>query len=297
MFLSTKSNNCFMSLSTFIRDDLTSRILSGEIKDRDLTLESISERYEVSLTPVRSAVSELIESGILKKDDNRRLAISSRSQRKGKGKAATVEKTADVYSLVADHLVRLSLRSTVVFLREEATADEFEVSRSQMRNLFSRLAGEGLLEHIPRRGWRVRQFRREDLDAFKEVRVMLEVGALKSARMRLEEDQLQSFLAKNVVPKSRTTAVQIDNRIHAYIIEKSQNHYITDFFERHGRYYHLLAEWEKVDREEAIVAIEFHRVIIEALIERNWSEAETALTEHILRSHQKLNDVRLENLI
>jgi DNA-binding GntR family transcriptional regulator len=287
-----------MALSTFIRDDLVSRIRSGEIVDDDLTLVSLSARYDVSLTPVRSAVSELIDQGILSKDENRRLAIADR-------KTDDADKPAppqpspqpiDFFEQVADHLLRHSLSSRAVFLREEATAEQFNVSRSQMRNIFSRLAGEGLLTHIPRRGWEVRPFRAEDLDAFKEVRVMLEVGALKLARLRLVEEDLREFLAMNVVPESEDEPVQIDNRIHAYIIEKAQNGYISDFFDRQGRYYNLLAQWEKSDREESIVSVVFHRTIIEALIRRDWDAAEAALVEHILRAHQKLRDLDLSRL-
>lgn len=287
-----------MTLSSFIRDDLASRIQCGEIVDGDLTLESISQRYDVSLTPVRAAVSELIANGVLAKDENRRLAIRasvSKSEDKA-GAADRPDEPVDVYGLVADHLVRLSLGGLEVFLREEATADQFDVSRSQIRNVFNRLAGEGLLEHIPRRGWKVRPFRGEDLDDFKEVRVMLEVGALKLAKHRLVEEDLRGFLARNVVPDSEDEPVQIDNSIHAYIIERAQNGYIADFFQRQGRYYNLLAEWEKFDRQEAAVSVAFHRTIIEALIRRDWKAAEAALVEHILRAHQKLRGMCLKTL-
>ena len=278
-----------MSLKTFIRDDLAARIQGGQIGVGQLTLQSIAKRYEVSLTPVRTAVAELTEMGVLAKDAHGRLTI--REPRLGNEQLplSPPERPVDVYARVEDYLVRLSLCGQAKFLREEGTARKFQVSRSQLRNIFSRLSSDsGLLEHVPRRGWRLRPFRQEDMDAFREVRVLLEVGALKAARLRLVEEDLRGFLAKNVVPESEDEPVLLDNRLHAYIIEKAQNVYISDFFNRQGRYFNLLAEWERINREEATVSAKYHRVILEALIDRDWEAAEAALVEHINRSQQKL---------
>jgi len=275
---------------------MASRIQDGELTADQLTLESISERYDVSLTPVRAAVSELIESGVLCRGENRRLAISSQPQ--SSPQRAAPPDRVDVYTLVSDHLVRLSLHGQAAFfLREESTAESFGVSRSQMRSIFARLAGEGLLEHIPRRGWKLRPFRRENLDAFNEIRVLLEVGALKLAKHRLVEEDLRRMLACNVVPTSADEPVQLDNSLHGYIIDKARNSYITEFFERQGKYYNLLSEWERLDREQAIKSVEYHRAILEALILRDWGDAETALVEHIFHSHEAISHISLKDLM
>jgi DNA-binding GntR family transcriptional regulator len=286
-----------MTLAAYIRDDLAARILGNEISRDQLSLQSIADRHQVSLTPVRVAVSELVESGLLTKDSNGRLKIRESKLANVQLPASPAASPMDVYSKVEDYLVRLSLRGGIEFIREEATAKKFSISRSQMRNILSRLSSEGgLLKHVPRRGWELRPFRREDIDAFKEVRVMLEVGALKLAKHRLVEEDLRELLAKNVVPKTADEAVQLDNSLHAYIIEKAQNEYIADFFNRHGKYYNLLAEWERYDRDEAIVSVKQHRTILKALINRDWEAAEGALVEHIAHAHQKLRDGQLSNL-
>jgi hypothetical protein len=62
-----------MLIATYIKSDLAARLKSGHEPPAQLTLDSLAEYYNVSFTPVRTAVAELIEEGLLKKGPNRRL--------------------------------------------------------------------------------------------------------------------------------------------------------------------------------------------------------------------------------
>src|SRR3954470_13793972 len=176
-----------MSIATFIKQDLIAGIRSGEIKSERLTLDALSKRYSVSATPVRIAVRELIEEKYLKKGDNGRLAIHFDSPA---GSAALPEEPTDWGHVIANDLVQLSLEGVPVLLREETTAEKYGISRSSIRQIFHRLAGRGILEHLPRRGWQLRPFRQEDLDAYIRVRAGLELLALDLAWPRLVDEQL-----------------------------------------------------------------------------------------------------------
>lgn len=287
-----------MSIATYIKDDLAAQLKSTQERPIQLTLGSLAAHYNVSLTPVRSAVAELIDEGLLEKGDNHRLTATSQCSQgrdaRGAGQSPELpspELPSDPYDVISDDLVQLSLRGEAVYLREEATAEKYDISRSAIRNILHRLAGEGVLDHIPRRGWRLRPFRQDDLHAFIEVREVLELRALELARAKLDTGKLQHLLELNAPPTSDATKWSVDESLHEYIITTADNAYIQDFFERQGRYYKLLFVWEDRDRKVATETMRQHHEILTAMLEQNWSTARQALSHHIRDNHPVLSNV------
>lgn len=283
-----------MSISTYIHDDLRVRLQSGTKLPAELTLESLAGYYKVSFTPVRTAVASLLDEGLLQKGANRRLLPGRPSAKPGNSATEPEplpEPPRDYLDTIANDLVRLSLQGQALFLREEATAQRYGIGRSAIRNIFHRLAGTGMLVHVPRRGWRLRPFRQDDMQAFLEIREVLELKALDLARPHLKDDDLHRLLRGNSVPKSAGKPPQIDNSLHEYLIGKAGNPYIKDFFERHGRYYDILFDWEDLDRPTAIETIRQHREILEALLARDWRGARRALSYHIRDNHPILSRI------
>lgn len=280
------------TLKQYIKQDLKAQILAGEEPSSSFKLERLSRRYNVSVTPVRAAISELLDEGVLRRDGGRRLVVGQyRPAGDAQGEPSPPSTSQERFARVAHDLVQLSFEGEPVFLREEATAKKCDLSRAAIRQIFHRLAGDGLLEHLPRRGWRLRPFRQDDLDAFIEVRVTLERKALELATRRLVEEDLRAMLEAKRLPTARQDAPQIDGRLHAYLIEKAQNPYITDFFERHGRYYEVVFDWEALDRAAALQTVEQHREILTALIARDWEAAGDQLEYHIRHNHPVLKQL------
>lgn len=285
-----------MTIATYIKEDLTAQLKSGSALPVQLTLDSLAAHYQVSLTPVRAAVSELIEEGWLEKGANRRLTATVQrrtrgSARKASAKTKTPAPPRDSYEVVASDLVQLSLRGEAVYLREEATAEKYSISRSAIRHILHRLAGEGVLDHIPRRGWRLRPFRQHDLQAFIEVREVLEIKALELARPRLDADKLQRMLELNLPDATQGKSPVVDESLHEYLIATAGNAYIRDFFDRQARYYRMLFEWEDHDRAVALETMRQHREILTALLNKNWAQAKKALSGHIRDNHPILGNV------
>jgi DNA-binding GntR family transcriptional regulator len=142
-----------------------------------------------------------------------------------------------------------------------------------------------VLDHVPRRGWRLRPFRQDDLQAFICVREVLELKAIELARSKLVVADLRRMLDANHLPTTTSDKPRIDESLHEYFITKAGNSYIRDFFERQGRYYRLLFVWEDHAPEVAIETIRQHREILSALLDKNWSVARRALSHHILENH------------
>jgi DNA-binding GntR family transcriptional regulator len=272
------------NISTYIRDDLRSKILSGAEVPGKLTLPALAQQYQVSVMPVRIAVQELLEEKLLSKLENGRLAVnqSKFGSRPGSPAAETPAPPQDVYQVVMRDVLAKSLRGEATPLKIVACAKEFGISRSLMHTVLHRLAGEGLVEHTPRYGWSIRPFRQRDLDSYVDVRESLELLALDSSRDKLETGKLQALLDLNQ-PDSARKQARIDNSLHAYWVEKSDNRYIQDFFQRHQAYYDMLLMHAVVRRTHIELSKASHRRILEALINKDWSTARSELVQDIRR--------------
>jgi len=273
-----------MNWTIFIANDIAAKISRGRLDAKTLTLKSLCTKYNVSITPVRKAIDVLVRRGILIKNKNNRLKIGVSRK---KAKSAAVEAPTELYERISKELVLESLRGCEKFLRENAAAKKYQTGRTVIRRIFSRLAGEGIIQHVPRCGWRLRPVSKEDLNAFLQVREVLELKALELAKQHLDPEILKKMLKQNVIHGKN---VKADNSFHNYLITQSANRYIRDFFEHYGKYYEILFMCEDTDLPSKKLAAGQHRKVIKALIARNWKQAKKALTEHIRVNHFVLHN-------
>lgn len=281
-----------MSIATFIKEDLAEHLVSGRDLPVQLTFDSLAEHYNVSYTPVRIALAELIDEGLLVRGSNRRLTPAPPNKKVRRHCTAKLPvRPADQYGAVANDLVQLSFNGEPVFLREEATGEKYGISRSAIRVIFQRLATEGMLDHVPRRGWRLRPFKQDDFRAFLEVREALELKALELARPNLDPTELRRLLDANTLPESPNEDLRCDDSLHEYIILTADNVYIRGFLERQGRFHWQFFHWEYNDRETALETIRQHRDILSAMLMKNWSAARKALSHHIRNNHPLLGRI------
>lgn len=280
-----------MELTERIEYDITSHLSEGSTPCK-LTVAALASHYGVSQTPVRTVISKLIEGGKLIKLSNGRLQapetfdsiLDSQPQ-------PTLGPTVDPYQAILREIVQKSLLAEETFLREERTAIHHQLSRSAVREICHLIAGQGLLEHIPRRGWKIRHFTHTDLQAYQDTREVLELKALDLAWTRLVSADLQAMLVGNIPAKNSRDFPVIDNRIHSYIIEKANNFYISDFFNRHAPFFEILFEWEGENREAATEAVQQHHAILTAIINGDRKRAAKALSHHIQFNHPVLDRI------
>lgn len=283
-----------LTLTNYIKADLIARLSRAELTPELLTLAALSDHYQVSVTPIYHAINELIEAGYLYREKNRRLYVNEEKIGDAQHAAQSPHPAPpeDHFKRITEDLLTMSLNGESLFLREAASAKKYGISRTSLRNIFNRLAGDGMLEHVPRRGWKLRSFNQHDLDAFIEVRVVLELKALDLAKGSLDKQVLEKILSGNQVPKTADEPLQIDNSLHEYLIKQSDNYYIISFFDRHGRYFDLLFLWESNDREAAIQEIQQHQRILTALLNEDWKTARNELELHLRSNHPVLSQLK-----
>ena len=285
-----------MKLSSRIQNDLSAQLSSNSLSI-PLTIDGLSQHYGVSYTPIRKALTGLIEEGLVRKKGNGRLEpIEIQNKEKYESSGFDIKDLPDPSIEITRELVELSLSGKEIFIREESTARKHGLSRSSLRQILLKLAGEGLILHIPRRGWQVKPFRQEELQSFSEVREVMELKALELAQSKLSKPEakhrLQEIKASNQILKNKKVKVRIDNSLHQYLLELAGNPYLDDFFERHGKYYSILFEWEGGNENAAIQAVHQHHAIIDALIDEDWALARTKLSEHLRTNHPVLQEIR-----
>lgn len=275
-----------MTLSNYIQEDIKSRlkrhVKHGVALPYDLTLVGLATYYDVSLTPVRVAVRTLVRQHYLRKEPNARLVVNDTALPDDglDDDSAQLTRPPDWKEIIQRDVMLSSLRGDSGYLREEATAARYGVSRTVVRQAFGRLVGKGFLEHVPRAGWRVRRYEEADMRAYLVVREVIELKALELARPRLVHTDLEEMVAGNPIP-AVGSPVRLDNRIHAYLIDKADNLYLRDFANRHGAYYMMLFEQAALEAQIVAEMAEQHRAILTALLAQDWPQSRRALADHI----------------
>lgn len=285
-----------------IKENLAVQLLHYSELPFKLTLVSIAEFYSVSLTPVRQAISELVDENILVRKENGRLERANPPKHDIAIKESLeITSTVNAGNLLEEKvtifIVQLSLKNHSEYIREEATAKKFDTGRTIMRQIFSRLEGAGFLQHVPRCGWKVRSLREKDMSDYLEIREILEVKALRLARPFFSKSELKSLLEGNIASND-PLLVSLNNDLHNYWISRCDNRYIQDFFNRHGSFYTAVFEYVALEETVMKEMAQEHRDVLQNLLDENWQLAEQALITHIRdQKHNLLNHKSFKSLI
>lgn len=125
-------------------------------------------------------------------------------------------------------------------LSEVAIAKRLSVSRTPVREAFSRLENERLVRSEPQRGTFVFSMTREELAAICDVRVMLEAGALRlgieTNRARLEKTLTQCLVKMDRAQErgDGKAYLRLDQNFHQALIECAQNPFLTETYQAVG---------------------------------------------------------------
>lgn len=189
-------------------------------------------------------------------------------------------------------------------LTELSLVPHLGVSRTPVRHALTRLAHEGLLEELPKGGFRVRSFSIDEIWNAIELRGILEGSAARLAAERLGDptmlDPLRRLLAAldDTLPQTLTdfvTYVQVNDRFHREIWKLSRNSMLITNIEQVVRLPFAApgalvfgdAELAEAKRT-ADLAQSQHQAIVEAIERREGARAEALAREHALIAWKNL---------
>lgn len=171
-------------------------------------------------------------------------------------------------------------------LTEEGLCREFGISRTPVREALRRLAEEGLIEALPRRGYQVCRPDPEAVEELFACRAMIEPLALKSAISRIPEAKLAGWKRRleEAAPEERIpVALAADASLHSLITEYCTNRFLGEIAARLIR---RTAPFRNLRSCSVAPGDEFDPVrerldLFELLLKRDYEPAAAKLAEHI----------------
>jgi DNA-binding GntR family transcriptional regulator len=184
----------------------------------------------------------------------------------------------------------------------EQLSRELGVSQTPLKEAFLRLEKEGLVVIIARRGTFVREFTREDIREFYEVREMLEALSARLASRTATEADVEGLrkicdrFEAGVARQDVTQCLKADIRFHEEIVRISGNKrlleivhafVLTNLFSIVGRGNKYLEKGTEIMRQ--------HAMIVDAIEKHDPDLAEQVMREQISQGGGWILEDRVEN--
>lgn len=169
-------------------------------------------------------------------------------------------------------------------LREEKISEEFGISRTPVREALQKLEAEGLVEQLPRRGYRVSMPDEEALNELFLCRAELETAALRLAFHEIPVsaiDVLEKKIRNAAKKRSIPLALEADTAMHELIMDYAGNRYLCSLIRQFMR---QTAPFRRLHNLENLQETAEQRLLfLNALKQRNAETASTLLHAHILQ--------------
>lgn len=170
-------------------------------------------------------------------------------------------------------------------------AERFGISRTPVREALRRLAGEGLVDQISNRGFRVADLGLDAVLRRLEVRALLEPGIARLAaerRSKRDVERLKAAISREEVARSGIAAHDASRDFHVALARAAGNEELVRVLEtlwlvEVGRRLlskrYAVSDWQAEDVEE-------HRRIAAAVAEGRADDAERLMAGHVRRAVQ-----------
>lgn len=190
------------------------------------------------------------------------------------------------YRQIREKIVTLQLPPASIIDETQLMA-ELGLGHTPIREALQRLALENLVVILPRRGTLVADLNMSDLQKAFEVRLELEVLAVRLAAERVTPEEIQAMEAlladSDAVIRSgdHEQLIRLDHQAHRLLAQAAHNEFLEEALER--LYDHVLRLWHvslhKVGRLRE--AIEEHRDIVAAVKAGDGERAAQVVRAHI----------------
>ncbi|MHA4808946.1 GntR family transcriptional regulator [Flavitalea flava] len=177
-------------------------------------------------------------------------------------------------------------------LAENTWANKLEVSRVAVREALIRLSGEGLVEFGEKGGCFVRSFTMDDIKEIKDLRELLEIGALnllfkhRDQEVIRELEQICEDFSSMVERGYHSGACEADVKFHETLIKGARNGRLISIYTNSNipLFHFKLSSSSQVD-DYAETNTE-HRKIVEYLKSNDLKAASQTLLQHLNRGEK-----------
>jgi len=186
------------------------------------------------------------------------------------------------------------------WLRQQRVANQLGISEMPVREALKKLAAEGLVEYLPYRGMRVREYSADDVTDITKIRAFMESLAAYAAADQITADELIELKAvatqieERLAPEDLLEHRELNRRFHEIIFTASRRVYLIHALKQLWMVFpsmlwgSLSATANRRTVEQDMIDIDEHRAIIDALETGNAMEAERAMRQHIEGAGKRL---------
>lgn len=177
-------------------------------------------------------------------------------------------------------------------LIEEQLADHVGISRTPVREAFHKLERDELVTRLPKGGYAVRRFTREDVEEIFGIRSALESYAVYLATVHMAPDKL-SILEKKLeesegaIEKGDTDkAVQLNTEFHDLLYKSCKSKKLIDMINTFRDYFYRYRSALLHIQDGTSFSTKDHRQMLEAMKKKNPRLAERLVRRHLERGKE-----------
>lgn len=179
-------------------------------------------------------------------------------------------------------------------LKEVAIGEELGVSRTPVREAFRQLELEGLIQIVPNKGAYVTGITAKDVKDIYMIRSSLEGMCVRLATENITPEQMEEleenvYLATYHANKGHMEQMtELDNRFHHILYEACGSKMLQNLLQDFHQYVIRIRKKTLSTRERGIASNEEHKLIMEAIKNKNPDEAEQAATVHMNNAYDNM---------
>lgn len=178
---------------------------------------------------------------------------------------------------------------------QEKLALDLGISRTPLVNALKKLEQERLITAIPRKGFYIREFSKDEMVNIFELREVLEGLAARRASLRITDSQIKKL--KDLLTGLKTSEAsgsvekyaKADRRFHHFLIKLGGDDLLFNILETYSVItFSYLVKFRGGLVRPPKETLPEHMAIIEAIINKDPEKAEIAARTHFKRSREKL---------
>ena len=179
-------------------------------------------------------------------------------------------------------------------LKEVTIGEELGVSRTPVREAFRQLELEGLIQIIPNKGAYVTGITEKDVKDIYMIRSLLEGLCARWATEHITKEQLEEmeenvYLARFHASKGHMEQMaELDNRFHHILYEACDSKMLQKLLQDFHQYVMRVRRKTLSTKERGMASNEEHKLIMEAIKEKNAQEAERLATLHMNNAYENM---------
>lgn len=184
------------------------------------------------------------------------------------------------------------------FIDEIALSEQWQISRTPLREALKVLAAEGLVEPVPRRGSRVIEINETDADELFPIMALLEGRCAFEATQHATDDDLRELQRMHDELERTAAALDVDgyykanHAFHSFVQRLAGNRWLDRVTADLRKFVRMLRGRQLVLPGRIADSINEHRVLIAAMLAGDAARAERAMHDHLLAQLAALRQLR-----